>query len=84
MLLRLRRLKSESPSPDPPLLSLDCWLANGNRERSTARTQLVSDLADLTAPVSALKYLDLDDGIVGIGGTISSLIGLQAQWRKTA
>lgn len=54
------------------------------RERSAARTQLVSDLCDLTAPVSALKYADLDDGIVGIGGTISSLIGLQSQWRKTA
>lgn len=54
------------------------------RERSTARTQLVSDVCDLAAPVSALKYMDLDDGIVGIGGTISSLIGLQSQWRKTA
>jgi peroxin-11B len=54
------------------------------KERSTARTQLVSDVCDLAAPVSALKYMDLDDGIVGIGGTISSLIGLQSQWRKTA
>lgn len=54
------------------------------KERSTARTQLVSDVCDLAAPVSALKYADLDDGIVGIGGTISSLIGLQSQWRKTA
>lgn len=58
--------------------------ANKFRERSTARTQLVSDVCDLAAPVSALKYADLDDGIVGIGGTISSLIGLQSQWRKTA
>jgi len=58
--------------------------ANDCRERSTARTQLVSDVCDLAAPVSALKYMDLDDGIVGIGGTISSLIGLQSQWRKTA
>ncbi|ODM17501.1 hypothetical protein SI65_07176 [Aspergillus cristatus] len=54
------------------------------KERSTARTQLVSDVCDLAAPVSALKYMDLDDGIVGICGTISSLIGLQSQWRKTA
>ncbi|KAI9926855.1 hypothetical protein ASPWEDRAFT_55054 [Aspergillus wentii DTO 134E9] len=54
------------------------------KERSAARIQLISDLCDLTAPVSALGYANLDDGIVGIGGTVSSLIGLWSQWRKTA
>ncbi|KAE8340066.1 hypothetical protein BDV24DRAFT_134560 [Aspergillus arachidicola] len=54
------------------------------KERSAARIQLFSDLCDLTIPVSALGLANLDDGIVGIGGTISSLLGVVSQWRKTA
>ncbi|KAL1997539.1 hypothetical protein VTN49DRAFT_70 [Thermomyces lanuginosus] len=54
------------------------------KERAAARTQLVSDICDLTVPTSALGYVNLDDGIVGIAGTISSLIGVQSAWQKTA
>jgi hypothetical protein len=54
------------------------------RERSAARIQLISDLCDLTIPVSAIGLANLDDGLVGIAGTISSLIGVWSQWRKTA
>lgn len=61
-------------------LSTNCY----DRERSAARIQLTSDICDLFAPVSALGYANLDDGIVGIAGTISSLIGVWSQWRKTA
>lgn len=54
------------------------------KERSTARTQLISDVCDMTAPISALGLASLDDGIVGIAGTVSSLIGVVSQWKKTA
>jgi len=54
------------------------------RERAAARTQLISDLLDLTIPTSALGIVKLDDGLVGIAGTVSSLIGIWSQWRKTA
>lgn len=54
------------------------------KERAAARLQLVSDLCDLTIPLSALGLANLDDGLVGIAGTISSLIGLWAQWKRTA
>ncbi|CAI7588818.1 unnamed protein product [Penicillium bialowiezense] len=54
------------------------------KERSAARIQLFSDVCDLAAPLSAVGILNLDDGIVGISGTISSLIGVWSQWRKTA
>lgn len=54
------------------------------RERAAARIQLISDLCDLTAPASALGIAALDDGLVGIAGTVSSLIGIWSQWRKTA
>ncbi|CRG84068.1 hypothetical protein PISL3812_01407 [Talaromyces islandicus] len=54
------------------------------RERVAARIQLVSDVCDLTVPIAALGYANLDDGIVGIAGTISSLIGVWSAWKKTA
>ncbi|KAJ5216059.1 peroxisomal biogenesis factor (PEX11) [Penicillium cinerascens] len=54
------------------------------KERAAARIQLISDLCDLTAPASALGIAALDDGLVGIAGTVSSLIGIWSQWRKTA
>jgi peroxin-11B len=46
--------------------------------------QLLSDVCDLAIPSSALGWLNLDDGIVGLAGTTSSLIGLYLQWKKTA
>lgn len=61
------------------------WYADiFTRERSAARIQLLSDVCDLAAPLSAVGILNLDDGLVGITGTVSSLIGVWSQWRKTA
>ncbi|KAL0934223.1 peroxisomal biogenesis factor 11 [Colletotrichum truncatum] len=53
-------------------------------ERAASRLQLVSDLCDLTVPTSALAWVGFDDGIVGLAGTLSSLIGVYTQWKKTA
>ena len=54
------------------------------RERASASIQLISDLCDLTVPAATLGYANLDDGIVGLAGTLSSLIGVWATWKKTA
>ncbi|KAG6002320.1 hypothetical protein E4U43_001141, partial [Claviceps pusilla] len=53
-------------------------------ERAASRLQLISDLCDLTVPASALGWVGLDDGFVGLAGTLSSLIGVYNQWKKTA
>lgn len=53
------------------------------RARSAAQVQLISDLCDLTIPLSALGYVQLDDGIVGLAGSLSSLLGVLGQWSKT-
>ncbi|KAI8250375.1 Peroxisomal membrane protein PMP30A [Colletotrichum sp. SAR11_239] len=53
-------------------------------ERAGSRLQLLSDLCDLTVPTSALAWANFDDGIVGLAGTVSSLIGVYTQWKKTA
>ncbi|MCJ1386515.1 Peroxisomal membrane protein PMP27, partial [Xylographa soralifera] len=54
------------------------------RERNSTNLQLISDLCDLTVPSAALGYANLDDGIVGLAGTVSSLIGIWGAWKKTA
>lgn len=53
-------------------------------ERAASRIQLTSDLCDLTVPLSALAWVNFDDGIVGLAGTLSSLLGIYTQWKKTA
>ncbi|KAI1197018.1 peroxisomal biogenesis factor 11 [Nemania serpens] len=53
-------------------------------ERYASQLQLLSDLCDLTIPTSALGWTKFDDGFVGLAGTVSSLIGVIGQWKKTA
>jgi peroxin-11B len=73
---KLQRLVSEYQQQDS--------LAYRNRERTATNIQLISDLCDLTVPSSALGYANFDDGIVGLAGTVSSLIGAWGAWKKTA
>lgn len=58
-------------------------LTNFLRQQAATNIQLLSDLCDLTVPSSALGYVDLDDGIVGLAGTVSSILGVQGVWAKT-
>ncbi|KAH8884633.1 peroxisomal biogenesis factor 11 [Thozetella sp. PMI_491] len=53
-------------------------------ERASSRLQLTSDLCDITVPLAALSWVNFDDGIVGLAGTVSSLLGVYSQWKKTA
>ncbi|MCJ1440876.1 MAG: Peroxisomal membrane protein PMP27 [Stictis urceolatum] len=54
------------------------------RERAAVNTQLISDLCDWTIPTASLGYTNFDEGIVGLAGTTSSLIGIWSVWKKTA
>jgi len=54
------------------------------RQRTITNIQLISDLCDLTVPSTALGYVAFDDGIVGLAGTVSSLLGVHGVWQKTA
>ncbi|KAK6599047.1 peroxisomal biogenesis factor 11 [Botrytis cinerea] len=54
------------------------------KERAAINMQLLSDLCDLTIPSSAIGLANFDDGIVGLAGTLSSLIGVYGTWKKTA
>jgi len=54
------------------------------KERAALNLQLLSDLCDLTVPTTAIGLANFDDGFVGLAGTVSSLIGVYTQWKKTA
>ena len=64
--------------------SVCCVSLTFHRQRKVANIQLTSDLCDLTVPSTALGYANLDDGIIGLAGTLSSLLGIQGVWAKTA
>jgi len=54
------------------------------RQQHVVNIQLISDLCDLTVPSTILGYANFDDGIIGLAGTTSSLLGVYGAWQKTA
>lgn len=59
-------------------------ISTRNRQRKVINVQLLSDLCDLTVPSTAIGWASFDDGIVGLAGTVSSLLGVYGVWQKTA
>ncbi|KAF9431496.1 Peroxisomal membrane protein PMP27 [Entomortierella beljakovae] len=53
-----------------------------SREQHEVNKQLVQDALDMFIPATGLGYVNLDDGAVGLIGTITSIMGGQAQWEK--
>jgi len=54
------------------------------KEWKATRLQLLSDSCDILVPSSSIGLITLDDGVVGLAGTVSSLIGLRSAWNKCA
>lgn len=77
----LQRSKAIHSSADPEKVVENKKV---EKELNAVKIQLISDLCDITIPSSALGWVDLDDGIVGLAGTTSSLLGVWSTWRKTA
>jgi len=53
-----------------------------DNERHATLYQLLQDALDATIPATSLKYLNLDDGIIGLAGLATSLMGAKTQWKK--
>jgi len=49
--------------------------------RAATRQQFIIDLLDVWLPASNLGLVNLNDGILGTVGVISSVLALQTQWR---
>lgn len=54
------------------------------KERRAVCTQLLQDGCDFVLPAAGLGYLNLDEGVCGAAGLVSSYLGLKAAWGKTA
>ncbi|WWD02910.1 hypothetical protein V865_000952 [Kwoniella europaea PYCC6329] len=53
-------------------------------QRQTLLSQLISDSCDIWIPATGLGYTNVNDGVLGALGTITSYMSLQTQWRKHA
>ncbi|KAJ3558037.1 hypothetical protein NM688_g1146 [Phlebia brevispora] len=53
------------------------------KARDDARHQFIIDLLDIWVPATTLGLVNLNDGIVGIFGVISSVMALKKQWIST-
>lgn len=52
-------------------------------EKKASQIQFLWDALDCTIPISSLQIADLDDGLVGLAGLTSSVLGTKAQWAAT-
>ncbi|KAF9966977.1 Peroxisomal membrane protein PMP27 [Actinomortierella ambigua] len=52
------------------------------KEQYSINKQLVQDGLDMLIPATGLGYLSLDDGIIGLIGTVTAIMGAQSQWAK--
>ncbi|RHZ75304.1 hypothetical protein Glove_216g203 [Diversispora epigaea] len=51
-------------------------------ERRALIRQMTIDFLDITIPATVLGYIKWEDGIIGLAGVISSILGAQPQWKK--
>ncbi|KAG5368622.1 Peroxisomal membrane protein [Yarrowia sp. C11] len=54
------------------------------KDAAAAQKQLVWDLLDFSIPLTSLGYLHLDDGLVGLAGFATGIMGVQKAWAATA
>jgi len=52
--------------------------------RTAARQQLIQDSLDIWLPLTNLQFANLNDGTIGLIGTMTSLMALRSNWAKTA
>lgn len=75
----LRRSTASSPEKEAERKQELRTLAAVYKE---TRFQLVQDAFDFVLPMSNLGYFNLNEGVLGLAGLISSLMGLDTQVKK--
>jgi len=53
-------------------------------QSAAVRYQLIQDLLDFWLPASALGYVNINDGVAGIIGVITSVMAFKLQWKAAA
>ncbi|KAI7884767.1 peroxisomal biogenesis factor 11 [Lichtheimia hyalospora FSU 10163] len=74
-----RGLKSSEEKKDPELLSQEKVLT---KEVKAAYFQLLQDMVDIVIPAGNLRWLPVDEGVIGIAGMITAWMAMVTQWSK--
>ncbi|CAO3671847.1 unnamed protein product [Umbelopsis ramanniana] len=54
------------------------------KEKEATTYQLFQDALDFIIPSSTLGWVAADEGVVGLVGTVTSIMGAQTQWKKVS
>lgn len=75
-----RAVRAKGADPAPEEIKLE--VSTLRRERSDILRQLFQDTLDMMIPAYTLKYIDVEEGVIGIAGMITGAMGAESQWRK--
>ncbi|KAL0951031.1 hypothetical protein HGRIS_007771 [Hohenbuehelia grisea] len=80
----IKRLKASKPWGEKDLgeqVERETKLAAAFSARENLKTQFYIDILDLWNPATSLGYVHFNDGVIGIFGLVSSILGFQKQWQ---
>ncbi|CAG8710741.1 15871_t:CDS:2, partial [Dentiscutata heterogama] len=77
-----RNSKSKNIENSEQSSSIHSSVNDLRRERKNLIRQLFQDLFDIMIPLTSLGYIHLEDGVVGLAGVFSAIIGAKIQWEK--
>ncbi|RUS18959.1 WD40-repeat-containing domain protein [Endogone sp. FLAS-F59071] len=52
------------------------------KEKNATKRQLILDSIDIVIPFASLGWINVDEGIVGLAGVVTSIMAAQTQWKK--
>ncbi|KAI0762839.1 peroxisomal biogenesis factor [Fomes fomentarius] len=76
----VKKLQSQALAEKSLEAERDLKLQNLQTARSAVRYQFVIDLLDVWIPATSIGLVNLNDGILGVFGFVTSLMALRQQW----
>ncbi|KAF9508283.1 hypothetical protein BS47DRAFT_1373705 [Hydnum rufescens UP504] len=81
---KLREAGSVAEKDPKDQVDLKAQAATLKKAYAASQYQLIQDSLDIWLPVTNLQFVQLNDGVLGIIGTITSIMALRLNWAKTA
>lgn len=81
---KLREVGSVAEKDPKDQVYLKAQAATLKKAYAVSQYQLIQDSLDIWLPVTNLQFVQLNDGVLGIIGTITSIMALRLNWAKTA
>jgi len=81
--LYVKTLKANKPRPNVEKeQERKAELKTLQTQALAVRKQLLQDVLDICIPANTLGFLNFDDGLIGLIGTVTAIMGLQSQAQK--